>query len=96
VPTRALRFTRSLLPSLVLVHLLAAVPVLAHEGSTRETGVVVGTPGLTIRVCPDVSCASSGFAPLQDPIIVTGPAENGYLPVGLTGVRSGFSAGDSP
>jgi hypothetical protein len=81
VPTRALRFTRSLLPSLVLVHLLAAVPVLAHEGSTRETGVVVGTPGLTIRVCPDVSCASSGFAPLQDPIIVTGPAENGYLPV---------------
>jgi len=72
----------SLLSVLLLVQLLpAAVPVLAQEGSTGEAGVVVGTPELTICACPDVSCASSGLVPLDDPILVTGPAENGYLPV---------------
>lgn len=81
MPIRARRCTRALLPVLVLIHLLAA-PVLvpAQERSTGEAGVV-GTRGLTIHTCPDVSCAASGFAPLQDPIIVTGPAENGFLPV---------------
>ena len=81
MPTRPRHFTRLLLPCLVLVPLFAAMPVLAQEGSTDESGVVVGTPELIIRECPDVSCASSGLAPLEDPIIVTGPAENGYLPV---------------
>jgi hypothetical protein len=67
---------------LVLIQLLAAAaPLLAQEESTGEAGVVVGTLGLTIHACPDVSCASVGFAPLEDPIVVTGAAEHGFLPV---------------
>ena len=86
MPTRARRCTRSLLSVLMLVHLLAAtVPVLAQEGSPLEPGVVVGTPELTIRACPDSSCATLGLAPLEDPITVTGLAENGFLPIDWQG-----------
>jgi peptidoglycan/xylan/chitin deacetylase (PgdA/CDA1 family) len=46
---------------------------------------VVGTTGLNIRSCPGVTCGSEGLAQLEDPIIVTGPAENGYLPVEWAG-----------
>jgi hypothetical protein len=81
VPKHPCGFTSSLLSLLVLVHLLVAGPVVAQEGSTREAGVVVGTSELNIRACPDVSCASVGLAPLEDPIIVTGDAEQGFLPV---------------
>ncbi|MBW3634510.1 MAG: polysaccharide deacetylase family protein [Chloroflexi bacterium] len=75
---------------LVLLALLAqflhVAPWLgAQEGAEREAGVVVGTTGLNIRECPDVTCGSQGLAQLRDPIIVTGPPENGYLPVQWAG-----------
>lgn len=57
----------------------------AQDAPARESGVVVGTTGLNIRSCPDVSCGSEGLAQLLDPIIVTGPEENGYLPVEWAG-----------
>ena len=56
----------------------------------REAGTVVGTTGLNIRECPDVSCGSRGLAQLEDPIIVTGPEEDGYLPVEWAG-NSGWA-----
>ena len=62
-----------------------AVPVVAQETAIPEAGVVVGTTGLNIRECPDVSCGSRGLAQLNDPIVVTGPEEDGYLPVQLAG-----------
>ena len=52
--------------------------------------MVVGTTGLNIRECPDVSCGSGGLAQLEDPIIVTGPMEDGYLPVEWAG-KSGWA-----
>jgi peptidoglycan/xylan/chitin deacetylase (PgdA/CDA1 family) len=54
---------------------------MAQEEGFREAGMVVGTTGLNIRECPDVSCGSVGLAQLEDPIIVTGPPQDGYLPV---------------
>jgi hypothetical protein len=63
----------------------AAVPAIAQDVAEREAGVVVGTTGLNIRECPDVSCGSEGLAQLEDPIIVTGPEEDGYLPVEWAG-----------
>ena len=78
-----------LLTLLVQVPILVS-PVVAQEGDSREAGVVVGTTGLNIRECPDVSCGSRGLAQLEDPIIVTGPAEDGYLPVEWAG-KSGWA-----
>jgi hypothetical protein len=84
---RARRFIPHVVLSLVLGQIvLASVPVLAQDASTREAGVVVGTTGLNIRECPDVSCGSKGLAQLEDPIVVTGPAEEGYLPVEWRGI----------
>lgn len=57
----------------------------AQESPYREPGTIVGTTGLNIRECPDVSCGSAGLAQLRDPVIVTGPAENGFLPVQWAG-----------
>jgi peptidoglycan/xylan/chitin deacetylase (PgdA/CDA1 family) len=68
----------------------AAVPVVAQDTATREAGVVVGTTGLNIRECPDVSCGSRGLAQLEDPIVVTGSDEDGYLPVEWAG-KSGWA-----
>jgi hypothetical protein len=75
----------------LLAHLFAVtVPVEAQDEAVREAGVVVGTTGLNIRECPDVSCGSRGLAQLEDPIIVTGPEEDGYLPVEWAG-KSGWA-----
>jgi hypothetical protein len=71
--------------SLLVQLLTAAVPVVAQDAPMREAGVVVGTTGLNVRECPDVSCVSRGLAQLEDPIIVTGPEENGFLPVEWAG-----------
>ena len=68
----------------------AAVPVVAQDTAIREAGVVVGTTGLNIRECPHVSCGSRGLAQLEDPIIVTGSEEDGYLPVEWAG-KSGWA-----
>ena len=68
----------------------AAVPVVAQDTAVSEAGVVVGTTGLNIRECPDVSCGSRGLAQLEDPIIVTGSEEDGYLPVEWAG-KSGWA-----
>jgi peptidoglycan/xylan/chitin deacetylase (PgdA/CDA1 family) len=79
---RGWRFTCPLVLLVLISPLLSAVaPVAAQEGFSREEGRVVGTTGLNIRECPDVACGSVGLAQLNDPIIVTGPAEDGYLPV---------------
>ncbi|MFT4037680.1 MAG: polysaccharide deacetylase family protein [Thermomicrobiales bacterium] len=53
----------------------------AQDGAWREGGKVVGTTGLNVRACPKASCESVGLAQLRDDIIVTGEAENGFLPV---------------
>jgi Polysaccharide deacetylase len=86
VPKRAVYHTRLLVLITLLVQFLQATPSLvAQEVVEPEAGVVVGTTGLNIRECPDVTCGSHGLAQLQDPIIVTGPPENGYLPVQWAG-----------
>ncbi len=95
MPRRAVRIARPIfvlpLQLILLAQLFsAAVPVVAQDGAMREAGVVVGTTGLNIRECPDVSCGSRGLAQLEDPIIVTGPEEDGYLPVEWAG-KSGWA-----
>ncbi len=80
-----------LLTLLLLLQILHSAPLLvAQEVVEPEAGVVVGTTGLNIRECPDVSCGSQGLAQLEDPIIVTGPPEDGYLPVQWAG-KSGWA-----
>src|SRR5215207_4346309 len=93
VPRRAVHVARPIffLLLILLAQLVAAaVPVVAQEAAVREAGAVVGTTGLNIRECPDVSCGSRGLAQLLDPIIVTGPEEGGYLPVEWAG-KSGWA-----
>jgi peptidoglycan/xylan/chitin deacetylase (PgdA/CDA1 family) len=92
VPRRAVRCARPDFFLLILVAQLvtAAVPAVAQDTTVPEAGVVVGTTGLNIRECPDVSCGSRGLAQLEDPIIVTGPEEDGYLPVQWAG-KSGWA-----
>jgi hypothetical protein len=88
VRRRAIQFVRPifLLQLALLAQLFtASVPAIAQDVAEREAGVVVGTTGLNIRECPDVSCGSEGLAQLEDPIIVTGPEEDGYLPVEWAG-----------
>ncbi len=53
----------------------------AQDSASREGGKVVGTTGLNIRNCPKASCESLGLAQLRDDIIVTGEAQDGFLPV---------------
>ncbi len=53
----------------------------AQDGAYREAGKVVGTTGLNIRECPQASCESLGLAQLRDDIVVTGEAQDGFLPV---------------
>ena len=89
VAKHAWRFMRLLLLVALLAPLLA-MPAVAQEDAFREAGVVVGTTGLNIRACPDVACGSRGLAQLEDPITVTGPAANGYLPVEWAG-RAGWA-----
>ncbi len=80
---RLLRLTFALV---VLVQIAAGEDrVAAQEGSYREAGTVVGTTGLNIRECPDVACETKGLAQLEDPIIVTGPIEDGFVPVEWAG-----------
>jgi peptidoglycan-N-acetylglucosamine deacetylase len=88
VRRRAIHFARPIfiLQLTLLAQLMtAAIPAIAQDEAVREAGVVVGTTGLNIRECPDVSCGSEGLAQLEDPIIVTGPEEEGYLPVEWAG-----------
>lgn len=84
-------------PLILLVALIVLAPalgtsrnVLAQDGSIREAGAVVGTTGLNVRECPEVACGSRGLAQLEDPITVTGPVENGYVPVEWAG-KSGWA-----
>jgi peptidoglycan/xylan/chitin deacetylase (PgdA/CDA1 family) len=67
--------------ALLAQSVIVALPALAQDGANREAGKVVGTTGLNIRSCPRVNCPSEGLAQLNDPIVVTGDAENGFLPV---------------
>jgi peptidoglycan/xylan/chitin deacetylase (PgdA/CDA1 family) len=93
VPSRAVRFARPIVCfALILLAQLftATAPAVAQDTAIPEAGVVVGTTGLNIRECPDVSCGSRGLAQLEDPIIVTGPEEDGYLPVQWAG-KSGWA-----
>lgn len=57
----------------------------AQDGALREGGKVVGTTGLNIRDCPKASCESLGLAQLGDDIVVTGEAQDGFLPVDWEG-----------
>lgn len=57
----------------------------AQDDALREGGKVVGTTGLNIRECPKASCESLGLAQLGDDIIVTGAAQDGFLPVDWEG-----------
>lgn len=85
-PAGRRQFMRPIVALVVLAQLLTiAAPLAAQEEGFREAGVVVGTTGLNIRSCPDVSCGSEGLAQLEDPIVVTGPPQDGYLPVEWAG-----------
>ena len=94
MPRRAVHctpdFRLALAADLLAQLFTAAVPVVGSGRGVREAGTVVGTTGLNIRECPDVSCGSRGLAQLEDPIIVTGPEEDGYLPVEWAG-KSGWA-----
>jgi peptidoglycan/xylan/chitin deacetylase (PgdA/CDA1 family) len=78
---RSSHFIRALFILMTLSQLTHSFAALAQESSYPEAGTVVGTTGLNIRECPEVSCGSEGLAQLKDPITVTGPAEDGFLPV---------------
>lgn len=65
---------------------------LAQDAGTREPGSIVGTTGLNIRECPDVSCGSIGLAQLRDPIVLTGPEKDGFVPVEWAG-KAGWAWG---
>lgn len=93
MPRRAVHWARLIYCLLLVLPaqlFMTGVLVVAQETAIREAGVVVGTTGLNIRDCPDVSCGSRGLAQLLDPIIVTGPEEDGYLPVEWAG-KSGWA-----
>ena len=61
---------------------------MAQDSGVREGGKVVGTTGLNVRKCHKASCESLGLAQLRDDIIVTGDAEDGFLPVEWEGKAS--------
>src|SRR5262245_661839 len=63
----------------------SALSAAAQDDFVPEPGLIVGTTGLHIRECPDVSCPSVGLAQLEDPVIVNGPDENGFVPVQWAG-----------
>jgi peptidoglycan/xylan/chitin deacetylase (PgdA/CDA1 family) len=67
--------------TILVLFVAAAETVSAQDYAGGEPGEIVGTTGLHIRECPEVSCASRGLAQLEDPVTVTGPPENGYFPV---------------
>ena len=90
MPNRGRNLMRRIMVLAVLAHLVLLVAPVAAQESFRETGTVVGTTGLNIRECPDVSCGSLGLAQLEDSIVVTGPAQDGYLPVEWGG-RAGWA-----
>src|SRR5215211_5074761 len=77
------RFLRFVIAGLLCLELGTGIgyEVAAQDGASREGGKVVGTTGLNIRKCPQASCESLGLAQLRDDIIVTGEAEDGFLPV---------------
>ncbi|MEZ4564972.1 MAG: hypothetical protein R2853_19770 [Thermomicrobiales bacterium] len=81
------RFLRFVLAGLLCVQVGASLGpgAGAQDGAVREGGKVVGTTGLNIRSCPKASCESLGLAQLRDDIIVTGQAQDGYLPVDWEG-----------
>lgn len=79
-----------ILLTLILQLPTAAAPAMAQDVLYPVAGTVVGTTGLNIRTCPQVSCGSEGLAQLEDPIIVTGPAKDGFLPVQWAG-RTGWA-----
>jgi hypothetical protein len=86
VPKRSWPCSRwFVLLALTLQLITNTAPALAQDALYPEEGVVVGTTGLNIRTCPEVSCGSEGLAQLQDPIIVTGPPVKDYLPVQWAG-----------
>ena len=80
---------RRFCPLVLIIFSLAIMsPVLsaaAQDDFVPESGVIVGTTGLHIRECPDTSCDSVGLAQLEDPVIVTGPDEKGFVPVQWAG-----------
>jgi peptidoglycan/xylan/chitin deacetylase (PgdA/CDA1 family) len=63
----------------------SALPAVAQDDFVPEAGQIVGTTGLHIRECPDTTCPSVGLAQLEDPVIVTGADENGFIPVQWNG-----------
>lgn len=77
------RFLRLVIAGLLCLQVGAGMShdAVAQDGSVREGGKVVGTTGLNIRDCPKASCESLGLAQLRDDIIVTGEAQDGFLPV---------------
>jgi peptidoglycan/xylan/chitin deacetylase (PgdA/CDA1 family) len=81
------RLLRIVLAGLIGLQVVASIGpgAVAQDESMREGGKVVGTTGLNIRKCPDASCESLGLAQLRDDIIVTGPSQDGYLPVEWAG-----------
>jgi peptidoglycan/xylan/chitin deacetylase (PgdA/CDA1 family) len=81
------RFLRFVIAGLLCLQVGAGVgqDAGAQDGAAREGGKVVGTTGLNIRSCPKASCESIGLAQLGDDIIVTGAAQDGFLPVDWEG-----------
>ena len=88
-------FARLIIVSILSIAFYAGsgfTAVIAQDAGIREPGAIVGTTGLNIRECPDVTCASVGLAQLQDPVIITGPEEEGFVPVEWAG-KAGWAWG---
>jgi peptidoglycan/xylan/chitin deacetylase (PgdA/CDA1 family) len=86
------RFLRFVIAGLLCLQVGAGLGdgVHAQDSAVREAGKVVGTTGLNIRECPKATCESLGLAQLHDDIIVTGEAQDGFLPVDWEG-RAGWA-----
>lgn len=83
---------RRMVVLLLLGWLLTAPATVAQSSSSAGTtgnGIVTGGVGVNIRSCPEVDCAVVASAALGDSLRITGPAEDGWLPVSHDG-KSGF------
>ena len=67
----------------IIATLLLLAPGLPATGQSRVPGVgmVVSTPELAIRACPRRNCDIVTSVRLGQTLKITGPAENGFLPV---------------
>ena len=78
---------------LSVLSLASVMPPFSATAITPDVpqAIVVGTPALEIRACPNPSCAVRANAPLGAEIVITGESSDGFAPVRY-GKSVGFAA----